>query len=286
MFFNQKINSPTGESNAFVDQSIAKVKLGRLIQLVPCALVVSLVFGLANLSLVANANAAQRKDIAKSGKNAATAKNGEEEPVAEKPEEPFVPDFVDEDFAGSEMRAWEYRPYLVAVWFCLDGSPAVNSIYKEVAADVTRRSELLDPSGWDITTGLAPAKWRFRFLNHIESPEKCGDVVKHPAMEKYDKLMVVCLNSKTGLTHVRIREFDVQTQQWGPLVERKVSQKHQLGQNVIDAIQIAFMPLARIDRVQELVDELPNGNTKKARRSRDANSGYSKLLSDGDGTST
>ncbi|MFK7767499.1 MAG: hypothetical protein AB8B55_09785 [Mariniblastus sp.] len=196
-------------------------------------------------------------------KSTADAKDGEEEAKPEKPEEPFVPDFVDNDFDGSEERAWEYRPYLVAVWFCLDGSPALNSVYKEISADVTRRSLLIDPSGWDITTGLAPSKWRFRFSNHIDKPEKCSGIAKHPALEKYDKLMVVCLDSGTGLTQVRVREYDVQTQQWGPMVERKVSQKHQLGQNVIDAIRIAFMPIARIDRVQELAIDLPDGKKKK-----------------------
>lgn len=222
------------------------------------------VFGFADLFSVASANAFQankKAPMKDAGKKDGKSDEAEEAPKI--PEEPFVPDFVDDDFVGSEARAWEYRPYLVAVWFCLDGSPGLNSIYKEVAADVTTRSELLDPSGWDITTGQAPAKWRFRFLNHLDSSEKCSDVVDHPALEKYDKLMIVCLNSKTGSTQVRVREFDVQTQQWGPIVERKIAQKHQLGQNIIDAIQLAFMPLARIDRVQELVVDMPDGKQKK-----------------------
>ena len=31
----------------------------------------------------------------------------------------FVPDFDDQDLVETSKRAWEFRPYQVAVWFCL-----------------------------------------------------------------------------------------------------------------------------------------------------------------------
>lgn len=164
----------------------------------------------------------------------------------------FVPDFEDNDLEGSQERAWEYRPYNVAVWFCLDGSPALNAVYSTLSADVTRRSELLDASGWDLTTGKAPSKWRNRFLKHIDTPEKCEGFAELESLQKYDKLMIVCLEAIYGKTQVRVREFDIKTQQWGPMLVRNVAQKHRLGVNVMDAISIAFMPLARIERVQEV----------------------------------
>lgn len=164
----------------------------------------------------------------------------------------FVTDFEDDDLAGTSERAWEYRPYSVAVWFCLDGSPDLNAVYEDVARDVTRRSELLDPSGWDLATGLAPPRWRYRFMNYIETPKKLLGLEDLPALKSYDKLMVVCLNAEFGATNARVREFDIQTQLWGPLVNRKVAQRDQLGRNVIDAIRLAFMPLAKIEGVQEI----------------------------------
>ena len=86
----------------------------------------------------------------------------------------FVPDFEDQDLVETSKRAWEYRPYQVAVWFCLDGSPLIDAIYNNIAKDVTRRSELLDPSGWDLTTGRAPMRWRNRFIENLKNPEKFG----------------------------------------------------------------------------------------------------------------
>ncbi len=175
----------------------------------------------------------------------------------------FVPDFDDQDLAGSSERAWEFRPYHVAVWFCLDGSPGLNSVYRSMATEVTRRSELLDPSGWDLATGLAPSRWRNRFLNYIETPEKCAGLEDLPALKPYDKLMVVCLNAELGQTIVRVREFDIQTQLWGPLIIREVIQKHQLGRNIMDAISVAFMPLAKIEGVREIDVTDEQGNVRK-----------------------
>ena len=184
------------------------------------------------------------------------------EPIEAPPEQPFEPDFDDQDLAQTRERAWEYRPYHVAVWFCLDGSPALNSVYQAVALDVTQRSELVDPSGWDLTTGLAPSKWRYRFNKYLERPEKLGDVAKLDSIQSYDKLMIVCINSDFGQTNVRVRELDITTQQWGPVVERNLAQVSNLGQSVMDGIMRAFMPLAKIDRIDQIDYEDEKGRKR------------------------
>jgi len=192
---------------------------------------------------------------------------GVEQPATEagqtvEPEKPFKPDFDDQDLADTRNRAWEYRPYHVAVWFCLDGSPALNSVYQQVALDVTRRSELLDPSGWDLTTGLAPSKWRHRFSNYLERPEKLADLAEVESLQLYDKLMIVCINNEIGQTAVRIREFDISTQQWGPLVKRNLAQLSNLGRSVMAGIVGAFMPIAKIDRIDEISYEDEKGKPR------------------------
>ena len=177
-------------------------------------------------------------------------------------EQEFVPDFDDQDLAQTRDRAWEYRPYQVAVWFCLDGSPALNSVYRTVALDVTRRSELVDPSGWDLTTGLAPSKWRHRFSKYLEQPEKLADVAELESIQTYDKLMIVCINSDFGQTNVRVRELDITTQQWGPVVERNLAQLSGLGPSIMDGIMRAFMPLAKIDRIDQISYEDESGRKR------------------------
>ena len=184
------------------------------------------------------------------------------QPIEAPPEQPFEPDFDDQDLAQTRERAWEYRPYHVAVWFCLDGSPALNSVYQSVALDVTRRSELVDPSGWDLTTGLAPSKWRHRFNKYLEYPEKLSDAAGLDSIQTYDKLMIVCINSDSGQTNVRVRELDITTQQWGPLVERDLAQLSNLGQTVMDGIMKAFMPIAKIERIDAIDYEDEKGKKR------------------------
>ncbi len=213
-----------------------------------------------NDSIHAQEPASQSKPTSSKQDKSSDAENEAETKV--KPEQPFVPDFIDQDLMGSENRAWEYRPYSVAVWFCLDGSPQLNSVYKQVALDVTQRSEMIDPSGWDLTTGLAPSRWRYRFLNNLNRPDKLQGVGELKSLEGYDKLMIVCVASESGSTLVRVREFDVQTQQWGPIVRRELAQHSNLGQAVMNAITVAFMPIAKIDRIQELTYVDAKGKTR------------------------
>ncbi len=161
----------------------------------------------------------------------------------------FSPSISDRDLEQGVERAWEYRPYRVAVWLCLDGSPNLNAIFSSLETEVTRRSELIDPSGWDLQVGLAPSQYRWRFLNFLETPAKCAGFETFPVLQSYDKLMVVCLNQDFGRIKIRVREFDLQTQQWGPLQLRESTFDQQLSANVMQAIQMSFMPLARVDRV-------------------------------------
>ena len=163
----------------------------------------------------------------------------------------FTPSITDEDLDQGMERAWEFRPYRVAVWLCLDGSPELNAAYPELVAQVTRQSELIDPSGWDLAVGKAPSQWRWKFQSSIEFPEKCHGFESLPMLESYDKLIVVCLDCSFGQTHYRVREFDMQTRQWGPLLVRKTMHRHQLASSIMKAVKVAFMPLAKIDRVTE-----------------------------------
>jgi len=163
--------------------------------------------------------------------------------------EKFVPDLASMDLRGSENRAWEYRPYKVACWFCLDGSPRVNALYPQAAQEIADRSELLDASGWTLSIGQAPARYRSLFLKFIDSPERCVGFAKQEVLNEYDKVMIVCLSDQASQIKATVREFDVQTQQWGPINRQSIPFGRSAGQQLMDAIASSFMPLAQIERV-------------------------------------
>lgn len=195
----------------------------------------------------------QKTETISTAKPAGSSKRDGESLVRELlPTEIFQPDFEDHDFDGTEDRAWEYRPYRVAVWFCFDGSPALNENHLKISAEVTRRTELMDASGWDITTGLAPARFRQGFLKYLDTPERCQGFLDERVFGGYDKVMIVCLSSENSRTRSRVREFDVQTQQWGPIADRTIGSQKAIAASVADSIASSFMPLARIERVTEV----------------------------------
>lgn len=189
-------------------------------------------------------------------------KEDDDTPRPLQPWEIFVPDLESKDLAGSEKRAWEYRPYKVACWFCLDGSPRVNAIYPQAAQEIADRSELLDSSGWTLAIGQAPPRYRNLFLEFIGTPERCVGFTEQEVLNEYDKLMIVCLSDQASQIQATVREFDVQTQQWGPINRQSIPFGRSAGQQLMNAISQSFMPLAQIERITE-IEVVVNGKKQK-----------------------
>jgi hypothetical protein len=152
--------------------------------------------------------------------------------------------------SAAQKRAWEFRPYRVAVWLCLDGSPQLSSALPDLIEELNLRAEVIDPSGWNMHFGEAPSQFRMMFLEHLAAPEKCVGFEKLPVLGSYDKLMVVCLSTNSEALKVAVRECDLTTLQWGPIQYRQAGYFSQLASLTMRSIQQAFMPLSRIERVE------------------------------------
>jgi len=163
----------------------------------------------------------------------------------------FDTDLSKSDLLEAKDRAWQYRPYRVAVWLCLDGSPELSAVSDRLKQQLLAQAELTDPSGWDLAVDAAPRQWRWRLLDGIEYPESIEGLQTEPQLQDYDKLMVVTLFCPDGTTLARVREYDMLTGQWGALVTRNLAQRDRLAASVMEMFRNAFMPLARIDRVTE-----------------------------------
>jgi hypothetical protein len=161
----------------------------------------------------------------------------------------FDTDLSKSDLAGATDRAWEYRPYRVAVWLCMDGSPELSAVSERLKRRLVAQAELIDPSGWDLAIDAAPRQWRWRLLEQIENPESIGGYQTEPLLQDYDKLMVATLSCSDGITRVKVREYDMLTGQWGALVTRHLAQRDRLSASLMEMFRYAFMPLAQIDRV-------------------------------------
>lgn len=163
----------------------------------------------------------------------------------------FDTDLSKSDLLEAKDRAWQYRPYRVAVWLCLDGSPELSVVSDRLKEQLLAQAELIDPSGWDLAIDAAPRQWRWQLLENINNPDLIGGFQSEPVLQDYDKLMVVTLSCPDGTTRARVREYDMLTGQWGALVSRDLAQRDRLSASVMEMFRNAFMPLARIDRVTQ-----------------------------------
>ena len=81
----------------------------------------------------------------------------------------FDTDLSKSDLLEAKDRAWQYRPYRVAVWLCMDGSPELSAVSEHLKRRLLAQAELVDPSGWDLAVDAAPRHWRWQLLDSIET---------------------------------------------------------------------------------------------------------------------
>ena len=146
---------------------------------------------------------------------------------------------------------WESRPYQVQVWICNERTHELQSVLPKIREQIARRAVILDPSGWNVTIQNGPEPWRSLLMKSIEDTSELTELASAEAITEFDKLVAVCVVHHDGTIRYQVREFDVQTGQWGALFERTCAQGRDLAPGLIAAIQRVFMPLARIDRVSD-----------------------------------
>jgi hypothetical protein len=167
----------------------------------------------------------------------------------------FTPWLGEDDLAAGDERAWEYRPYRVAVWLCPDGSSSLTANLENFIRELNRRAELIDPSGWNLRIGEAPSQYRWKFLSLEDSSVLQQELNRVPLLDGYDKLMVVVLRDQQGNIPISVREYDLLTQQWGPPQLRTAAEPGNVPAVAMQAIRQAFMPITRIERVDVRADD-------------------------------
>jgi hypothetical protein len=149
----------------------------------------------------------------------------------------------------ASKRAWETRPYQVATWLCLDGSPSLTNSETEICQRIGTECQLIDPSGWNVNVGTPPSQWRWKLLNSKINDESVAKILAEPELEFYDKLMIIRMRSSAGGYDISVREIDARTQQIGPAVKAQTRLMSSVGSLASRLVSRAFMPIARIDEV-------------------------------------
>ena len=150
---------------------------------------------------------------------------------------------------ASSQRAWETRPYQVATWVCLDGSPSLINSEAEICRRIETDCQLLDPGGWSVNAGTPPSQWRWKLMRSSIDESMVEKILSDSELEFYDKLIVVRVRSNSGSFDIDVREIDSRTRQVGPTVAAQTGSLSRVGALAAKLLGRAFMPLARIDEV-------------------------------------
>ena len=153
-----------------------------------------------------------------------------------------------------EEAAWEYRPYQVLVWIVNDHGAMLEAANPRLLDELDWRCQLADPSGWRVRIENAPAPWSKRLQGTTDFAPWTTDIIlsaRTAAGPRLDKLIIVQVSENLGLVSTEVQELDLKTELWGPRIEA-TADVASLGAAVYEGVANAFMPLTRIDRIQEL----------------------------------
>jgi hypothetical protein len=147
-----------------------------------------------------------------------------------------------------DEEAWEYKNYLVTVWFSLDGSPELQPMLESLQQRLISQARLVDPVSWKLECMPAPSPWDRRIQGQMETVSG-GDLCDRDDIKDRDKLTIVRIRRVGTSYEVSAREIDVYTRQWGAVVKQVVDDRDRLHWAVYKTVSQAFMPLCRINRV-------------------------------------
>jgi len=144
--------------------------------------------------------------------------------------------------------AWDYAPYRVQVLVVFpyeaEFVPAGQAAWCE---DVGGRLAALQGAAWEVKVAAAPPALTRQAAAGLD---RLPAAALPPEALAGDKAFVAAIGGSAAARRIAVREFDVRTQLWGPVVERTAG-PGKLVAAAVDAVLAAFAPLARVVAVEE-----------------------------------
>ncbi len=147
------------------------------------------------------------------------------------------------------QTVWELTPYQVRVAVVVPKGAQLQDVPPGLAQVLTGRLEGLVGAAWRVNVGPGADDES----NVWQLPEGGHDPWKLPESwrkAKYDKVLLLRVDSQIDGWRVGAREWDAATCRLGPEVVRSVPQPARLRDLAIGVLFEAFRPLARIERVE------------------------------------
>lgn len=149
--------------------------------------------------------------------------------------------------ASPVVLPWNYRPYLVKVWFVFDDQPRWTvSVMDQLCRETSSQLGLIEPSAWRVTSEVVPAKWR-DLLTHWRTTVAELPVDLYDELQGSDKLVIVRVADVGTGVQFSVNEIDVNGWSLGPTYSQSLAEMGQLVGSVSDTIAKAFRPIIRLE---------------------------------------
>ena len=149
-------------------------------------------------------------------------------------------------------KSWELRPYEVRLWVAFDNSVELTSTRDQVLADLSNALYMAEPRGWIVDIAPQTGAVRYQMLNQFNSFSQDEEFAKREEFkEGVDKLILLAVGRHNGRFQITAQELDIYTRQWGARIDFTLLDLRKLVDGMFGAVVNAFMPLARIESVND-----------------------------------
>lgn len=173
--------------------------------------------------------------------------------------------------SASAQVTWEYSPYEIRLWTCLENHPELSEkLGQEIAQAAVAGARTSAGYVWKVTPSPAPAVLRHDLLERIGAPAPLG-ADERPAMVpleslraidatvlRADKLVVVAvralssdqtLGAEFGY-QVSLRELDLPSRQWSDVLQFRSPQLEAIPSVAATGLIRIVRPIVRVERVE------------------------------------
>jgi hypothetical protein len=160
--------------------------------------------------------------------------------------------------AGQPARAaapaptvWEILPYRIQFMLVFAPEPELTpQLRQRIEARVMERAERSIGAAWDLSIQTAPPEFAAEAL--VSLRHLSIEALPEPLLESdFDKLLVAVVRLAEGGYEVEARDYDLHARLAGSPIVRPAPQRELLADEAVEAVLLAFAPLARIDEVND-----------------------------------
>ncbi|MDP1561104.1 MAG: hypothetical protein Q8M16_06880 [Pirellulaceae bacterium] len=142
---------------------------------------------------------------------------------------------------------WNFRPYMVKVWFVVDEQPRwTTPVLQRLCQDTSTQLGLVEPAAWRITAEVVPTKWGDLLGHGITSAAELPETL-YDELSGNDKLIIVRVKDVGSGIEFSVNELDVNGWSLGPTFAKSLAEMSQLVGSVSDTIAQAFRPIVRLE---------------------------------------